>query len=80
MKLGSVVTVCTNFRKGTHRSSFINTANSMGSQEVASVMPLMAKVFLRTCRSCWILIGFSTRDLNHFRPTKSWMEKGLGGL
>ena len=38
MKLGSVVTVCTNFRKGTHRSSFINTANSMGSQEVASVI------------------------------------------
>ena len=52
MKFGSVVTVCTTLRNGTQRSSFINTANSIGSQEVPSEMPLMTKVFRSTWPIC----------------------------
>ena len=78
-KLGSVVIVCTAFRKGMHLISFKKIAKIIGSQEVRIDRPLMAKVLRMTSSVCSSRIGLSTRYLNHFSPWKSSKEKGLGG-
>ena len=80
MNLGSVVTVCTNFLKGTHLISLRNTAKIMGNHENSKLIPLIANVFLITPSSCLIFTSFSNMDLNHLRPTKFFHSSGNGGL
>ena len=60
MKLGSVVTVCTNFWYGRHRISLRNTAKIIGNQENSSDIPLMAKVLRNTRSTSAVRTGLDT--------------------
>ena len=79
IKLGRVVTVCTNLRKGLHLISLRNTANTIGNQLKAREMPLMAKVLRSTRITFFKRTGLFTMVANHLNPTNVSFVMGKGG-